>query len=70
MTKILIKRLSKKVALPKYETKGSSGMDLAACIENDIILAPDKSVVVPTGLTISIPKYHTIGTRRDYRKNL
>ena len=56
MTKILIKKLSKKVSLPKYETKGSSGMDLAAYIENDINLAPDKSAVIPTGLTISIPK--------------
>ena len=27
MTKILIKRLSKEVQLPKYETVGSSGMD-------------------------------------------
>ena len=33
MTKILIKRLSKEVSLPKYETSGSSGMDLAANIE-------------------------------------
>ena len=63
MTKILIKRLSKKVSLPKYETKGSSGMDLAACTENDINLAPNKSAVIPTGLTISIPKGFEIQIR-------
>ena len=33
MTEILIKRLSKNIPLPKYETDGSSGMDLAANIE-------------------------------------
>ena len=37
MTEILIKRLSKNISLPKYETAGSSGMDLAANIENKII---------------------------------
>ena len=63
MTKILIKRLYKKVSLPKYETKGSSGMDLAACTENDINLAPNKSAVIPTGLTISIPKGFEIQIR-------
>ena len=33
MTKILIKKLSSEVLTPKYETVGSSGMDLAAHIE-------------------------------------
>jgi dUTP pyrophosphatase len=55
MTKILIKRLSKEVCLPKYETSGSSGMDLAAFINNNINLEPKKSVIVPTGLAVSIP---------------
>tara|TARA_B110000046_G_C12807640_1_gene319896 strand:+ start:47 stop:487 length:441 start_codon:yes stop_codon:yes gene_type:complete len=55
MTKILIKRLSKKVCLPKYETSGSSGMDLAAFINSNIKLEPKKSVIVPTGLAVSIP---------------
>ena len=55
MTKILIKRLSKEVSLPKYETAGSSGMDLAANIDANINLEPGKSTVVPTGLSIAIP---------------
>ena len=33
MTKILIKRLSKNIPLPKYETEGSSGMDLTANVD-------------------------------------
>ena len=42
MTKILIKRLSKEVPLPKYETQGSSGMDLSANIKKMLILLQEK----------------------------
>ena len=56
MIKILIKRLSKEVSLPKYETSGSSGMDLSANIDTNINIDPGKTAVVPTGLAISIPK--------------
>ena len=56
MTKILIKRLSKKVKLPKYETNGSSGMDLSANIESDITISPGKTATIPTGISLAIPK--------------
>ena len=56
MTKILIKRLSKKISLPKYETAGSSGMDLAANIAGNISIDPGKTAIIPTGLALSIPK--------------
>ena len=56
MTKILIKRLSKEVPLPKYETSGSSGMDLAANINANIDIDPGKTAIIPTGLALSIPK--------------
>ena len=56
MTKILIKRLSKEVSLPRYETSGSSGMDLAANIDANINIDPGKTAIIPTGLTLSIPK--------------
>ena len=63
MTKILIKRLSKKVILPKYETVGSSGMDLAACINETIIIQPNNKVIIPTGISLSIPKGFEIQIR-------
>ena len=63
MTKILIKRLFKDVSLPKYETSGSSGMDLSAHIDNNINLEPGKSIIVPTGLTVAIPKGFEIQIR-------
>ena len=56
MTKILIKRLSKEISLPKYETAGSSGMDLAANITGNIIIDPGKTAIIPTGLALSVPK--------------
>ena len=56
MIKILIKRLSKEASLPKYETSGSSGMDLAANIETDVNINPGKTAIIPTGLALSIPK--------------
>ena len=56
MIKILIKRLSKQVSLPKYETSGSSGMDLGANIDGNLIIEPGKTVIIPTGLALSIPR--------------
>ena len=54
MTEILIKRLSKKINLPKYETEGSSGMDLAACIDKEIKIKPGQISILPTGTLASI----------------
>ena len=63
MTEILIKRLSKDVSLPKYETEGSSGLDLAANIDEQIKISPGKSQIIPTGLAVAIPKNFEIQIR-------
>ena len=63
MTKILIKRLSKNISLPKYETEGSSGMDLTANVNKFIEIQPGKSEIIPTGLALSIPKNYEIQIR-------
>ena len=55
MPQILIKRLFKDVAIPKYETSGSSGLDLEAYINNEIILKPGQRTLVPTGIAVAIP---------------
>jgi dUTP pyrophosphatase len=55
MTKILIKRLSKQVSLPKYETSGSSGMDISANIQDNINIEPGDTAIIPTGIAMSIP---------------
>ena len=63
MTEVLIKRLSKNIELPKYETNGSSGMDLSANIEKQIKIEPGKTSVIPTGILVSIPKNFEIQIR-------
>ena len=63
MTEILIKRLSKDVALPKYETESSSGLDLAANIDEQIKILPGKSEIISTGLAVAIPKNFEIQIR-------
>ena len=63
MTEILIKRLSKNISFPKYETDGSSGMDLAANIKGIVKIKPGKSAIIPTGLALSIPKNFEIQIR-------
>jgi dUTP pyrophosphatase len=42
--------------LPKYETEGSSGMDLRANVEEAVTLKPFERYLVPTGISIEIPK--------------
>ena len=56
MVKVLVKRLDSKVKTPEYKTSGSSGMDLIAFVENSIKIAPNTLELIPTGLTIAIPK--------------
>jgi dUTP pyrophosphatase len=63
MTEILIKRLSNDVALPKYETEGSSGLDLAANIDKQIKILPGRSEIISTGLAVAIPKNFEIQIR-------
>jgi dUTP pyrophosphatase len=41
--------------LPSYQTEGSSGMDVRACIKEEVNLAPGERVLIPTGLSVEIP---------------
>ena len=56
MTKILIKRLSNEIPLPKYATSGSSGLDLSANTDIDIKIKPGDISTISTGLSVSIPE--------------
>jgi dUTP pyrophosphatase len=48
--------------LPAYATKGSAGLDLRACIDEPLTLAPGQTQLVPTGLAIHIqnPNYAAV----------
>ncbi len=56
MVKVLVKKLNSKVKLPSYKTEGSSGMDLIAFVDKPIKIKPKNSALIPTGLSIAIPK--------------
>ena len=40
--------------LPAYATPGSAGLDLRACVEAPVLLAPGETQLIPTGLSIHI----------------
>lgn len=52
--KILDQRIGKDFELPAHATGGSAGIDLRACIDNDITLAPGDTELIPTGIAIHI----------------
>ena len=56
MVKILIKKINKKVITPKYKTDGSSGVDLSAFLEKKVVIKPNSSELIPTGLRVAIPE--------------
>ncbi|MDR5749756.1 MULTISPECIES: dUTP diphosphatase [unclassified Caballeronia] len=40
--------------LPAYATTGSAGLDLRACLDAPLVLAPGQTALVPTGLAIHL----------------
>ena len=56
MVKILIKKTNKKVITPKYKTDGSSGVDLSAFLGKKVVIKPNSSELIPTGLQVAIPE--------------
>ena len=52
---IKFKKLHADVVMPKYETKGASGMDLRAFLDNNVVLKPMDRMLIPTGLKMEIP---------------
>ena len=56
MVKILIKKTNRKVITPKYKTDGSSGVDLSAFLDKEVVIKPNSSELIPTGLQVAIPE--------------
>lgn len=58
MRKIQIKlidpRLGNEFPMPSHATDGSAGMDLSACLDQPIKLAPGETILVPTGFAMHI----------------
>ena len=56
MTTIDLKVLDPRMAeqIPAYATPGSAGLDLRACLDAPLLLAPGQTQLIPTGLSIHI----------------
>lgn len=52
--KILDSRIGNEIGLPHYATSGSAGLDLRACMDQDITLKPGETTLIPTGIAIHI----------------
>ena len=52
--KILDPRLGDTLPLPNYATAGSAGLDLRVCIDLPLQIAPQETVLLPTGMAIYI----------------
>lgn len=52
--KILNEQIGQDIPLPAYATDGSAGMDLRACIKQDIMLNAGDTELIPTGIAIHI----------------
>lgn len=55
METLKIKKLRKDAKIPKRATPGSAGMDLCACIEQEVTINPGDLVIIPTGIAIALP---------------
>ena len=52
--KILDSRIGSNFPIPKHQTSGSAGMDLIACIDDEMILDPNESTIISSGIAIFI----------------
>lgn len=43
------------IAVPSYETEGSAGMDVCACIADDLVVHPGDITLISTGFALGIP---------------
>jgi dUTP pyrophosphatase len=56
MRKLEVKILDERIRgmLPQYGTPGAAGLDLRACMDKELVLAPGQSTLVPTGIAIHL----------------
>jgi dUTP pyrophosphatase len=53
---VKIKRLRDNAQLPAYQTSGSAAMDIAAAIDQPIVLRPLERYAIPTGFALELPE--------------
>jgi dUTP pyrophosphatase len=59
--KILNPKVGTTFPMPMYATDGSAGLDLRACIEEALVVEPQQTILIPTGLAVYIEQPHLAG---------
>ncbi len=52
--KVLDDRIGTEYPFPQYATEGSAGLDLRACLDEALQLAPGQTELIPTGIAIHL----------------
>lgn len=56
MEKINVKLLRQGAQVPTYGSAEAAGADLYACLDGSVTIEPGKTVLIPTGFALEIPK--------------
>jgi len=56
MLKVKIVRLNKQAILPVYATAHAAGMDISACLDAPVRVAPFSTMLIPSGFAIELPE--------------
>ncbi len=62
--RLRVQKLRDGARLPSYATPGAAGLDLHACLDEPLDLAPGSVVLVPSGIAVAIPAGY-VGLVRD-----
>lgn len=54
-TTVQFQKLNPRATLPTYQTEHAAGMDVAACIDVPLTIAPHERAVIPTGFAVALP---------------
>ncbi len=52
--RILDERIGREFPLPEYATPGSAGVDLRACVDAPLTIAPGATELIPTGIALHL----------------
>lgn len=52
--KLMDERLGNTIPMPEYATQGSAGLDLRACLHENLVIEPGQTQLLPTGMAIHI----------------
>ncbi len=59
----LVPETERDLQLPRYETAGSAGMDVAAGVKERLVIEPGERVLVPTGFGVALPEGYELQVR-------